>query len=100
MQYSKSLLYKKYAGIESSKDQNIPPYARNTRFAPTRHLQIQQRQLPSASGGMAPIIEKEDEEYELNKLNFLVCENVKHLVEFSLEMLSNYSQLKQIFGQN
>ena len=49
---------------------------------------------------MAPIIEKEDEEYELNKLNFLVCENVKHLVEFSLEMLSNYSQLKQIFGQN
>ena len=49
---------------------------------------------------MAPIIEKEDEEYEANKLNFVVCENVKHLVEFSLEMLSNYSQLKQIFGQN
>ena len=40
---------------------------------------------------MAPIIEKEDEEYELNKLNFVVCENVKHLVEFSLEMLSSYS---------
>ena len=49
---------------------------------------------------MAPIIEKEDEEYELNKLNFVVCENVKHLVEFSLEMLSSYQQLKQVLGQS
>ena len=62
---------------------------------------MQQRQLSSATGGgMAPIIEKEDEEYELNKLNFVVCENVKHLVEFSLEMLSSYQQLKQVLGQS
>ena len=43
---------------------------------------------------MAPIIEKEDEELEQNELHHVVCENIKHLVEFSLEMFTNYVQLK------
>ena len=96
MQFSKTQVFKQYEGTASAKGgvlNDIPPYPKDS-FTAMRPPRLYAA-MPRSSMGMAPILEKEDEGYELNQFNYLLCDTVQQLVDFMLQMTQSIDEMKR-----